>query len=296
MKKIVLLLASVVITGSSLFAQRIDLRSTQNQTIRTDQTDRIDRTAQTKASNTKGMTWTEITLPFSEMVTYDTAHCELFGGYFYGRGFYFTLTEPSRVVISGPRALAYNQLYTSQAMDSSLDGGYALYQTLEPGTYYFLSDDNGALFFGDYGGEPLTTRIEVYTVNGTYKSYTELQYSQLLEETQPVSGQLQDTLLMFPITIQIAQSTETPYYMNIEDGESYEITFALNSTDPEGFAGGVYVLNSTLSGEQDVDILGSAFVASAQPERSMIYTASYTGIVKILPFSFANGVSYEISV
>jgi hypothetical protein len=310
MKKIVLLLTGIVL-GYSLFAQRIDFRNARNQTLGVDLPEKQQTT---KASDTKQSTWTEITLPYSELVTFDTAHCQFLEEYL-TRGFYFTLTERSSVVINNPSGLVYYRIGTSWIMDSlltigspllpidssftldlSLASGREVYKTLEPGTYYFLSDDNGALYYKDYGDEPLTTRIEVYTTNSTYRRYTELPYSQLFDTTHPVSGQLQDTLLLFPADIHIVHSTYNPYYMNVEKAKSYLITCTLSSTtQTEGYAGGTYFLNDSLNGAPVNDIIGSVFL-TGNTTKSSIYTASYTGKIKILPFTFASGISYELSV
>jgi hypothetical protein len=281
MKKILFLMTSAVI-GVSLSAQQIDLRGAPNRT---------------KSPATKQMTWTHITLPYSQMVTYDTATCELVPKPYpcYTKGFSFTLTDSSSVVISGPHAEAYYQLFTSKTADSSIASGLAIYQSLAAGTYYILADDYGTLFFRVYDDEPLTTRMDVYVANGPYKSYTELSY-QSLDTTQTISGHLRDTLLLFPTTIQIIHSTYNPYYMNVQEGSSYEFTYTFNPSDStEEFSGGLYILNNSLTGRTS-DILRSAFVRTGTPTSSAVYTASHTGTVKILPFSYANGIPYELSV
>jgi hypothetical protein len=293
MKTFLLVLMSVAM-GSSLFAQRADLRNTRNQALRMNLSEK-QRVAALPAA--EQMTWTPITLPYSEPVTYDEANCEFVEEYYFTRGFIFTLTEASTVVINGPQGLAFYRIYAEQTRENlPLAGGYAIYKELAAGTYYLETDDSGALYFEDYGGEPLTTRMEVYVTNGIYPSYTDLPYSQLLGATQ-AEGQLQDTLLLFPETINIVHSTSNPYYIEVEDGKSYQITGTFtgsSTTQAGGYAGGVYLLNGTLNGTTD-DVIGSLFLDGDTPNSS-VYTATYTGQVKVLPFTFASGISYQLSI
>jgi hypothetical protein len=84
--------------------------------------------------------------------------------------------------------------------------------------------------------------------------------------------------------------------MDVQKGSSYEFTCTFNPSDStEEFSGGVYILNNSLIG-QTADVLRSAFVRTGTPTNTTIYTAPHTGTVKILPFSHANGMSYELSV
>jgi hypothetical protein len=237
------------------------------------------------------MTWTEITLPYSETVIYDTAALDEFG--YCTKGFSFTLTEPSSVVISGPQGLAYYKLFASQDMDSSLIAeAYTIYETLEAGTYYILTDDRG---FGEAFNEPLQTRIEVYVANGQYQSYTEEALYSLLS-TQSVGGDLQDTLLMFNTDFRIAHSTKDLHYIEVQEGKSYKIVGRFSSADSIEYGGGVCVLNSTLTGNVYDLACPQIEVTSEKPADSTIYTADQTGAIKILPYSYTNGISYEIFV
>jgi hypothetical protein len=206
----------------------------------------------------------------------------------YRKGFTFTITERSSVVIGDATGEAYYQLSPSEAPDSTIITGYMLYKTLEAGTYRILTDDNGA---SSFNGEPLTTHMNVYIANDSYKSYTELPYSQPIDTA--VSGQIQDTLFLFQRSVHITYSTADPYYINVQEGNAYRITCTFNSTDK--YAGGIYILQA-LTGDDQTDIFVSIFVDNEKQTNSTVYTAEATGTIKILPFSFASGIPYRISV
>ncbi|MDR0508198.1 MAG: T9SS type A sorting domain-containing protein [Dysgonamonadaceae bacterium] len=287
----------LVAMGSSLFAQR-DLGRCSN---RTQMLNLPIQEIVASPENVQEMTWTAINLPYSELVTYDDANCEYVANYYLTRGFYFTLTETSNVVINGPWAWAYYYLYDSRDITTAkeLARGYAIYATLDAGTYYIATDDNGCYYFKDMDGQYLTQRMNVYFANGTYPSYTTLPYSQELNSSASVAGQMNDTVLVFTTSVGIIHSTVTPYYLNIEENKSYKITCTITSDNTEDYAGGLYILDESLTGTSN-DLKSSLIIDGGKSgnaeTRSRIYNATYTGIAKILPVAFTGGVSYTISV
>ncbi|MDR1725686.1 MAG: T9SS type A sorting domain-containing protein [Bacteroidales bacterium] len=247
------------------------------------------------AAKDASISWDAITLPFNDVITITEDNSVLVDDMYYTRGFSFTLSAPAMVGLVCPNSEYYFTFYSDSTMTGSIASGSSVYVELQAGEHYFTVDDNAGILYG--GLDSLSAITQAFEMPGSYQTYQQISYTNVLNETTPASGIITDTLLFNPSSRQVFYfSTYNPYKLSVVEGESYFLTAEFSNTRGEMFAAGMLLLKSTFAGATS-DIITSNFNGDASSFTvKLVFTAEETGDVYLLPVSFMSNVNYVITL
>ena len=265
--------------------------------VRTSQAKNVRTFAAPKAES---MTWESLPLPFSGEITIDSTNGELADGMYMSRGFEITVASPVVVDFFCSSQWFYFSVYKDKNMDTLMSSGGSMFCRFEKaGTYYLVLDDNAySLMYGEY----LTDRITVFEDHNfeNHKAYYSVDYSQELSEENPVSGNIEDTVIMSfgGSTNVIFISDDTAAYFDVEENSTYRIVGTYSVEEGAGLSVAGFYIYPWNFDTAITDVLNGNFIEGYDEiEATLILSSSAAGRLRILPLTFSEGVSsYSLTI